>query len=188
MIFNVDLPAYLVHINNKYLTQDKLDGFTEAYLVSVKSKPNYPLAFTVHLSTGALWSGLPIEAIHSKRFCNVTYFSTKYETPLLQPYSCIEGDIQLIQHNYLKNYVVYAKIGEEKILGHYMFTIDYSGEGLASDPTQYKTHNIIELENGQLAALPNNYCQFVDEHFIDNSTKEQLKHYKRNTKVFFSGS
>lgn len=187
MNFSADLPTILIKVNNHYLTNGKSLGFTEGYLISVKAQSNKPLLFTVHLETGALWSGLPIEALRCEKF-EILNNKVLFATEKLQPYSCLEGDIQVIQHKYLKNYPGIFKVGSIEMAGYYLFTIDYCGEGLSDDPTQFKTHNIIQLENGQLAALPNNYCKFLDNHFVDKKKEYQLSSYKRNTKNYLAGS
>ena len=66
---------------------------------------------------------------------------------------------------------------------NYLFTINYQGDGIAEDPEQYKTHNIVVLNNGQLAAVPNNIMKAKDNWF---STDKKMK-YARIKKHYFAG-
>lgn len=183
MIFTTDLPALKVYIEQSYLTADQLHGLEEAYLVGVKSQANHPLKFTVHLETGGLWSGLPIEAISLSRDLVLSY-----DTTLLQPFSCLEGNIQVIEYKYLQKYQVHAMIDGKLLPGLYYCTIDYCGSGLTDDPEQFKTHNLILLDGGQIAALPNNMCLFTDHHFTKSSEPVIPRHYSRSSDRYYTKS
>ncbi len=150
----------------------------EAYLIGVKAVTNRALQFTVYTENGAVWSGLPIEALVCNKFN--TFKQGGWRNEALQPFSCLEGPIQVYVHPLVENQNL--KI---KILGkaNYLFTIDYAGRGLSEDPEQFKTHNICVLENGQLCAVPNNYCEFEDNWFKSSPPKN----YKRNSKTYFAG-
>lgn len=69
-------------------------------------------------------------------------------------------------------------MGDRTEYGHYLFTVDYNGPGLMEDPEQFKTHNILVLESGNLVALPNNHILFVDDHFARES---EFPKYRRQT-------
>jgi hypothetical protein len=140
--------------------------------------------FTVHLESGAVWSRLPICAFKCDRYGITTKPDEKIHPKDLQPYSCLDGDIQVISHQYLKDYKVLAKIGSSNLQGRYLFTVDYMGMGLSEDPEQFKTHNVIVLDNGSLAALPNNMLKFQDEHFTTNNGLV-FPQYKRSTTYYY---
>lgn len=179
-MFICNVPAISVFVSEKFLGSG--DGFEKAYLVAATSIPSRPLFFAVHLESGALWQRVPVSEIFCTRF-------TEKMVPLfvcedLQPYSCLEGQIACISYQHLAHYEVKAKIKDEWVLGNYLFTIDVMGQGLAEDPEQHKTHNIIALKSGQLAALPNNYLLFQDDYFTEE--KKNLG-YKRNSKFYLAG-
>jgi hypothetical protein len=162
------------------------DNFTEANLIAVTSISNGILAFTVHLETGALWSRLPINALFIRRF-NANATPSVMSLDLAQPYSCLEGDINVIAHPYLKNYEVTIFEGGKRNQprkGHYLFTVDYLGTGLAEDPVQFKTHNVCCLDTGELIAYPNNYLLFTDSYFTVSESPPQ---YKRQDKYYIPG-
>jgi hypothetical protein len=175
----VDTPYIHVYIRKEYLhnLEEGFNEFVEGYIFSVTSIPSRPLLFTVHTVDGAVVSRLPIEA-----------FTTKKDAPRrsssdLQLWSCLNHDIELIPHRYLKNYCVHAKLSNgEMVKGRYLFTIDCIPReelgGFAETPDEHKTFNIIELDEGNFAALPNNRCLFFDNHFANPKPPPK---YKTNT-------
>lgn len=175
----INLPPIKVLVDNKFLTNSKQTGFTEAYLLAVDCRKNSFIRFTVYLQTGALWSGLPINAIWCDKFAKIEYDEKDCQT--LQPYSCLEGPISIISYDLLKNGCLQTT---DLGVGYYLFTINYEGEGLSEDPEQYKTHNIVVLSSGRLAALPNNKIRFFDNWFTDNNS---VFFYERSSKHYFPG-
>jgi hypothetical protein len=176
MNFIANSPQIRLLVDNAYcgVAQPLLE---EAYLVAVTAIASEPLYFTVHLESGALWQRLPIEALRHK-----PVVGQPLTTAELQPYSCLKGDIQLIEYTHLKLYEVY--IPSLKLYGDYKFTVDVCGSGLASDPVQHKTHNFVALENGQFGAFPNNMLRFNDEYF---TIKGEVPRYSRVNKVYKAG-
>lgn len=171
-------------IKEKYLNFNASDrNFVEAYLMAVDARPHQALLFTVYTQHGAIYSNLPLEAL--LLFIPEIGDPYEYTNEQLQPYSCLEGPVSTITYDLLKNANLIAKINGEQVNAVYLFTISYSGGGLASDPEQFKTHNIIALYNGQLAALPNNHCLFRDNWFA--YTPKQWPNYTRQTTSFKPG-
>ncbi len=175
-------PTIKLLVNKFYITNIEL-GFEEAYLMAVDARANQALRFTVYLKSGAIWSGLPIEALMCSRYGPVEKDPNCYlETASLQPFSCLEGPVEIITYELLKD----ADLEVENIgPANYLFTINYTGAGLAEDPEQHKTHNIVVLDNGQLGAFPNNMIKVVDNWFSDATI--ETKNYRRVSKTFFPG-
>lgn len=171
----INTPTIKIKVDLSYVTDDQQSGLMEAYLVAVRCIKSRPLLFTVHLANGAVYSGLPITAIYASDSTNTT--TTTLD--MLQPWSCLEAPVSVIQYAHLKDYIV--EIPSINMKGIYQFTVDYHGEGLAQDPEQYKTHNIIMLENGNYAAMPNNMCVFKDDYFTEDlniNLKRTTKYYR----------
>lgn len=180
--FTAEVSPLRVRVRNSFL--GLMDGLsTEAYLISVTSIPNRPLFFNVHLETGALFSRLPITALVCDRFKMNSSVPDNLDLADAQPYSCLEGDIQVIEYKYLKNYEVLVRGIEQP--GFYLFTVDIVGFGLSDDPIQHKTHNIIVLEDGNMIAYPNNLILLPDKYFADDSP--QWPKYKRSDKYYLPG-
>jgi hypothetical protein len=173
----INLPAKKIFIRSEYLSADGVkDDFVAAYFVAVKAVANKALQFTVYTEHGAIFSGLPIEAITSRPEIKGTPLTNEE----LQPFTCLEGPVSLVSYELLKDANLDTKLG---ISGSYVLTLDYEGSGLAEDPEQYKTHNLIQLDNGQFAALPNNYCYFKDNWLRSNKKFP----YKRPSKKYYAG-
>lgn len=176
-----NVPSIKVLVDKTFITDSKESGLIEAYLVAVDCRKGSVIRFTVYLSSGALWSGLPISAIWCDRYAQVDVSSRIINTEILQPYSCLEGPISIISFDLLKNGNIESQLGS----ANYLFTINYEGDGLAEDPEQYKTHNVVVLKNGQLAALPNNYIRFLDNWFANDD--EKTDNYRRSRIHHFPG-
>jgi hypothetical protein len=180
MTFTANTPAIKVCVRDSFLFADNtLTTWTEGYLVAVTSLASRPLSFTVHLATGALFSRLPITAIACDRF-NGELPEQQYALHIVQPFSCLDGDIQSIELKHLKDYDVIVRLGKEQRFANYLFTVDVAGSGLAEDPEQYKCHHILALTDGQLVAMPNNYVLFQDGYFAKPS--DEWPKYKRQKK------
>lgn len=178
----INTPAIKVRVSNFFLTADQSNtDFTEAYLMAVDCRSGDLIRFSVYLKTGAIWSGLPIVALHCDRFSKIHDETFILENEDLQPYSCLEGPVTVFSYDLLKNAKASCLYGECR----YLFTINYSGSGLAEDPEQHKTHNVVVLKNGQLAAFPNNFIRFSDNWFAE--IQEPINLYKRNNIHYFSG-
>lgn len=176
----INTPSIKVIVLNEYLTDFKEKGQTEGYLLAVDCRPGSIIKFTVYLQSGAIWSGLPIEALFCDKFSKITFKKIK-KTKELQPFSCTEGPISIVSYPLIKNANLNTKLGP----ANYLFTINYEGEGLSEDPEQYKTHNIVVLKSGQLSALPNNFISVLDNWFSEE--KYDTSKYKRTRKFFFPG-
>ena len=73
--------------------------------------------------------------------------------------------------------------------GTYLFTIDnyhaHRNEPdfyFAESPDEHKSHNIIELENGQIGAYPNNRCRMTDPSLSNHDLK--TPDFKVSTRYF----
>ncbi len=163
MSFIINTPTISVKVPNRYLTQDSTDDtLTSGYLTAVKSVDGNCLMFTVILECGAMYSNLPIEAIYCDRYGEINPESS-FNTQQLQPYSCLDGNINIVEYSVARHSEMLVKIAGLDVAARYLFTIDYNGTDLADDPEQRKTHNIVCLISGQLAALPNNKCLFTNK-------------------------
>ena len=101
MSFIINTPTIPVRVFNQYLGLSKA-GSTLGYLSNVKSVDGNALMFSVYLETGAMFSNLPIEAIHCDKY-PVRNDSLFLNTKELQPYSCLDGDIDIIEISLLRH-------------------------------------------------------------------------------------
>lgn len=183
MIINV--PARKAYVLSEYLTDGKIKGKTiPCYVIAARVIKSRPILFTVHLENGAVYSGLPVNAITTEEHSG-KLFSLQHS----QPWSCLESPANAIVIEHLKDYEV--EVFSPELLkeneglsatGTYLYTIDYSGEGLAQDPEQHKCHHIIALESSNWVAMPNNYCWFKDRYFTEKETSVALSELRRSSK------
>jgi len=171
-----NLPPTKVWVRKEYL-RDLRDGFGEyvlGYWVSVKSLPGRAFYFETFLPEyGALYDKLPISAFLAWDSDSPNApKAPEPDLPLeeLQFWNCFSYDITLLEKNltYTMGWEVRTKTNG-CISGNYLFTIDsYNNDRSSADltfsevPDEHKSFNIIELQNGQYAAYPNNRCRIVD--------------------------
>lgn len=174
---NVNLPPILVAVNNKYLTGDT--GFEWGHLISVRALQNQAYQFNVLLSSGALFTGLPLNALGTKE---------APELPLsnVQPFDAIDSSIELVTFDTLKYTPCTVKTFSGSLMsGRYLFTLDSVGEGLSRHPIQWKQMHFIETTEGHLLAYPQYRIQFKDNSLCENCNKP-LPKYKINDNIWVS--
>lgn len=171
-----NIPPQKVWVRKEYL-RDLRDGFGEyvlGYWVSLKSLPGRPFYFETYLPEyGALYDKLPISAF-------LAWDSDFPDCPVapdpdldlenLQFWNCFSHDIVTLEKNltYTMRWEVRTKTFGT-LCGDYLFTIDsFNGDrsrtdiSFAETPDEHKSFNVIELQNGQFAAYPNNRCRLID--------------------------
>ena len=171
----VDLPEFIhCKVNLNPITGFKKTGFEDCYIFAVTCIPGRTPLFTAHLQSGAVFSRLPLWMFRHGPTEDIHPFSSE-----TVPWSCIGEKVCAVKHAYLKDYEVQVRLDSKEILGRYLMTLDYFGGNFSEDPEQHKTHNIIELVDGTYAAVPNNYCRFLDSHYTLNGCS--TKHYRRSS-------
>jgi hypothetical protein len=70
---------------------------------------------------------------------------------------------------------------------HTGVVIDWA-DGFSRYPQEHKPLNLIALDSGQFALLPNNYAVYDDAHFVDDAAKEHLRRYRRGEDVYWEKS
>jgi hypothetical protein len=133
----------------------------------------------VLLESGAHWSGLPLHAISTLDF--------KHDEHSLVPWGGMGENLDVWHARYLEGLVV-STIKPIKERGrHTGIMIDW-GDGFSRYPQEHKPLSLVNLESGQFTLLPNNYFVVHDAHFVEESAKENLKHYKRGDVVYWEDS
>ena len=67
---------------------------------------------------------------------------------------------------------------------HTGLVVDWA-DGFSRYPQEHKPLNLVLLEAGQFALLPNNYLTYKDAHFVDSDARANLKHYRRGETVYW---
>lgn len=154
-------PAHYLWLDTSYLFDgekipDDYPIEERCLLISVKARTGYDLEFQVLTERGMLRDKLPIVALSKKKISKQPDFFLQKE---LQRWACPSKSITVWQCP--------LQTGKVWINGlqrpfEYLFTVDFT-DSLELDPgsdvsmpEEHKAQHIIVLDNGQLAAMPNN--------------------------------
>ena len=159
------LPPIHVIVRKEYLYDlEKGHGeYTPGIWISVKSTQYKALYFETLLTEyGALYDKLPLAAFVWKR--------PHGDLPLdvLQLWDCFDYDLTVIEKPLLSRCEFFGK-DRNMHPGEYLFTIDNAHPdksridiNFSEHDPEHKSFNIIQLDNGQFAAQPNNRVIFRD--------------------------
>lgn len=167
-----NLPPIELFVKKEYLyNHQKGHGeLTPGMWISIRSIQGKALYFeTLLLEYGALYDKLPISAFVWKENYDK---ENQLSLDTLQIWDCFDYDITLIKKPLLSNCEFFGK-DKKMHKGTYMFTLDTCHAQSSTldinfsehDP-EHKTFNIIKLDNGQIAAQPNNRVVFTDQSLI----------------------
>jgi hypothetical protein len=164
-----NLPAIHVWVRKEFL-RDHEDGhgdFVKGVWISCKSMPGRAFYFETYLPEyGAMFDKLPISAFTWENKTPEQDLSL----PNLQFWNCMDYGVVAIHKQFISSMtfeVMTRNAGTFK--GKYIATIDnYHSDinsvdySTAETPAEHKSHNLIELENGQFGLYPNNRMRIYD--------------------------
>ena len=169
------LPPQHVYVRKEYL-YDLEEGhgeYTPGIWISVKSTQYKALYFETLLTEyGALYDKLPLSAFVWKR--------PHGDLPLdvLQLWDCFDYDLTVIEKPLLSRCEFFGK-DRNMHPGEYLFTIDNAHPdksridiNFSEHDPEHKSFNIIQLDNGQFAAQPNNRVIWRDSSLIPEKLKQ----------------
>jgi hypothetical protein len=131
----------------------------------------------VLLESGANWSGLPIHALSTTDDFSI-------DRNDLMPWASMGDNIETFYSTMLEGLKA-DTLRPFKAKGrHTGIIIDWT-DGYSRYPQEHKPLNLIQLDSGQFALLPNNYVIYSDKHFVDENARENLKYYKRGEKIYW---
>ena len=164
-----NLPSVEVWVRKEYLTdhQSGHGEFVKGVWVSCKSIPGRTFYFETYLPEyAAMYDKLPISAFVSAPETP----SPDMNLPNLQFWNCMDYGVVAITKQFIgsMDYELYTRdFGIQK--GTYICTIDNYHQdpevidyATSENPAEHKSHNLIELENGQYALYPNNRMRIFD--------------------------
>ncbi len=170
-----NLPLINVFVRKEYLYDlEKGHGeYTPGIWISVKSTQNKALYFETLLTEyGALFDKLPLSAFVWKT-------EDHGDLPLdtLQLWDCFDYNLTVIEKPVLGPCEFFGK-DKNMHAGQYLFTIDNCHSENSTLDTNYSEHdpehksfNIIQLDNGQFAAQPNNRIIWRDSSLTPSDLK-----------------
>lgn len=183
---NINLPPIGVYIRNKFTHHEDDAAYKEktwGRLIGARSLQNQAIQFQVLLETGALFTGLPANAICFEED------APDRELIDCQMWDSISSELDLIQYKTLLYMPCTLKLNSNEIInGEYLFTIDHIGEqDLSRDPTEWKMFHAIKSEEGNFHIYPQYRIQFLDEALCSKKDKK-LPKYKYNETIYRLGS
>ena len=157
-----NLPSVEVWVRKEYLTdhQSGHGEFVKGVWVSAKSIPGRTFYFETYLPEyAAMYDKLPISAFVSAPETP----DPDMNLPNLQFWNCMDYGVVSVTKQFIgsMDYELYTRdFGIQK--GTYICTLDNYHQdpevvdyATSENPAEHKSHNLIELENGQYALYPN---------------------------------
>jgi hypothetical protein len=173
-----NIPSNKVYVRKEYL-RDLKDGFgefVEGYWVTAKSIPGRAFYFETFLPEyGALYDKLPISAFVSTPETP----ELDLTLPELQFWNCMDYGVVCVSKQFIgsMDYEILTR-SEHSVPATYLFTLDnyhYSNDEIdystAEVPSEHKSFNCLELENGQYALYPNNRMRVYDNSLTPKEPK-----------------
>jgi hypothetical protein len=181
---NQNLPPIRVFVWDYFLfdSDSSQEGKTGGHLISVRARQNQALQFTVLLDNGALFTGLPANAITFTE----KLLDRKLELFDAQMWDCISDSIEVFTMESLRYAECEVKGEHINKLGKYLFTIDFIGEGYSRHPTHWKQLHAIQTTDDYFVLYPQYRIKFLDAALIDD--KKNLPKYKANSYHWIVGS
>lgn len=176
MSTNISLPPIQCYVDNTFLFFNQQEFLvSSAHLIGARSLQNQALQFSVLLDTGALYTGLPANAI--------SFEDTLPQYSLQQAcmWDNISSDIEFICYDTLRYMSCTVKLSDDTIVeGAYLFTIDYKGSNdLSRSAEHWKQSHVIKAATGEMLVYPQYKIKFTDTALCDNiSTNMPNKHNK----------
>ena len=164
-----NLPSVEVWVRKEYLTdhQSGHGEFVKGVWVSCKSIPGRAFYFETYLPEyAAMYDKLPISAFVSAPETP----SPDMNLPNLQFWNCMDYGVMSIHKQFIGSMDFECYTRDHGIIkGEYICTIDNYHQdcdqidyATSENPAEHKSHNLIELENGQYALYPNNRMRIFD--------------------------
>jgi hypothetical protein len=173
-----NLPNTKVYVRKEYLMDHKSGHgeFVEGHWVTVKSMPGRAFYFETYLPEyAALYDKLPISAFVSEPK------KPDPDLPLqdLQFWNAMDYGVTAIYKQFIGSMDFEILTRSHKIMhGTYLFTLDNYHESAdeidystSEIPEEHKSFNILELDNGQYAAYPNNRMRVYDNSLTPKQPK-----------------
>jgi len=183
---NANIPLIECYIRREFLFngEEQNERFEEVIIFGVTSLRFRTLMFNVMTKGGGHFCRMPIHA-----FCH-TKNAPKQTLKDLVTWNNFSYDIGVIRYDYLADCKAKVFLRDNKpYLGDYLFTVDYAHPqknnldfDYSEDPDDHKSANLIKLDNGNFAIMPNNRITWSDTSFIE--PYKEIPKWKANTKIW----
>jgi len=175
---HANLPFHLyVNVDNRLIGPSMPAGTTRAIWHAVHCRQGQTLMCHLLLESGAHWSGMPMHGLSSND-------NFEMSRELLMPWSSMGEDLETFHVKYLEGLSCRIMRPFQQSARHTGIMIDWS-DGFSRYPQEHKPLNLLEIESGQFALLPNNFVVYDDKHFVDESTRANMSNYLRGNEVYW---
>ncbi len=175
---HANLPFHFyVNVPNHMLGPSMPEGMTRGIWHAVYVRPGQMLMAHVLLESGAHWTGLPMHCLMVGDGIAVRDMHD------LEPWGAMGEHVECCHLHYLEGLeAVTIKHGWKG--RHTGIVIDFA-DGFSRYPQEHKPLNLLQMDTGQFALLPNNYVTYSDKHLVNPSKREELKHYRRGETTYW---
>lgn len=160
-----DIPHFFCDVRAEYLYDGRSHHgeFTPVQVIGVDSVYGQAIGFDVLTAFGGLFSRVPISAL-----------CWRHDAPIrdlheLELWNNFSYEVEAHEYQALSGLCCAVILKDGKWYdGKYMFTLSWYGSQHADTPGDggYKRAHIIQLDEGNYAAQPNNRCRFFEPSFI----------------------
>lgn len=178
-----DIPPFECWVRREFLKDHKSGGgeFEQGIAIGAVVRKDMALCFTVLLESGALWYEVPIHALVTKTG------APAMDLTVCQMWDCLSSKWVVHRYEHLRQLAVLVNLRTDAEAappapGSYLFTIDMTDSFYADHPAEHKTLNVIELDQGNVVAYPNNRLLWEDLTFTDHTLPRD---YARTSKHYF---
>lgn len=182
MFLNEDIPAIQCFLRKEYLynLERNRGKFVPCVIIGLSSVPGRAIGFHFLTENGAMIWRLPINA-----FCHKKN-APEQNLGDLELWDCFSEKVSVHAFSEIRDIRVRVHLKDAKWHdGTYLFTVDWVGSSGADNPGDWghKCAHIIQLDNGNFAAQPNNRILWRDQAFVVNPFKKKPD-YKTNTHIW----
>lgn len=178
---NENIHPLVVWLRSEFVTDEKVCGeLYKGVVFAIASIDGRAIMFHVELETGAVYGRVPLQALLWRKAAG-----DQLEMKELQTYDCMSYYVGAITYDFLaeRRCNIWVPTKNSFFSGVYHTTIDWGFSPSSETPTIYKSASLILLDNGQIAAQPNNRIIWKDPIPEDFIPPKDLKVTTKNYKV-----
>lgn len=177
---NADIPYLSCYVRLPFISSKQ--GCEEAYAFAIQSIAGRALGFHVMLKSGAHYRNVPIHAISTRP-------GPDRKLSDCQLWDCFSCKPVVTVFSYLKDHEANCYLKSGMVTGQYLFTVDWLPDswerpGFTMTPEQNKCAHVLELEDGNLAALPTNRIAWKDGFFCGKNPDPRSQGYMVQRDVY----
>lgn len=180
---NADIPTLKCHVRLHHISNRV--GTEEAYAFGIQSIKARALGFHVMLQSGAHYRNVPIHALTTNAN------SVPRTLQQCELWDCFSNKPVVHVFDYLVAHQGICHMRGSSERGTYLFTVDWLPDSLTHTgftriPDQNKCAHVMELDSGNLCALPTNRIAWCDGYFIGDDPAPHLQGYTVQSTVYQS--